>query len=160
MLDNSPMTFSYKSSYSDSENELWLLQSMDISLIGNSALRVAIQRNLVSFPSQIPAIVKRPEDDTQQRIAYLYFARGWAVRNICARYGLSKTMVQRLVSEWRIRAVSAGYIQDIHPEDLDVLTQMKDETEWSLPAGGDKPQPHAAQLPPSGSHARFFQPSI
>ena len=133
---------------------------MDISLIGNSALRIAIQRNLVSFPSQIPAIVKRPEDDSQQRIAHLYFARGWPVRNICARYGLSKTMVQRLISEWRIRAVSAGYIQDIHPEDLDALIHMKDETEWHLPAGDDRPQPRAAQLPPSGSQIQFFQPSI
>lgn len=138
---------------------------MDISLIGNSALRIAIQRNLVSFPSQIPAIVKRPEDkrpedDTQQRIAHLYFARGWPVRDICARYSLSKAMVQRLVSEWRIRAVSAGYIQDIHPEDLDALIHIKDETDWSHPAGGDKPQPRAAQLPPSGSHIQFFQPSI
>ena len=138
---------------------------MDISLIGNSALRIAIQRNLVSFPSQIPAIVKRPEDkrpedDTQQRIAHLYFARGWPVRDICARYRLSKAMVQRLVSEWRIRAVSAGYIQDIHPEDLDALIHMKDETEWPLPAGGDKPQPRTAQLPPSGSQIQFFQPSI
>src|ERR1700688_2393423 len=105
---------------------------MDISLIGNSALRVAIQRNLVSFPSQIPAIVKRPEDDTQQRIAHLYFSRGWPIRNICARYGLSKPMVQRLVSEWRIRAVAAGFIQDIHPEDLDALIQVRDEPEADL----------------------------
>jgi len=110
---------------------------MNISLIGNSALRVAIQRNLVSFPSQIPSFVKRPGDDTQQRIAYLYFGRGWAVRNICARYGLGKALVQRLVSEWRIRAVAAGYIQDIHPEDLDLVIHVKDDAEWFLPADGE-----------------------
>jgi len=133
---------------------------MDISLIGNSALRMAIQRNLVTFPSQIPAIVKRPEDDTQQRIAHLYFVRGWPVRNICARYGLGKAMVQRLVSEWRIRAVSAGYIQDIHPEDLYTLINVKDEAEWSLSAVGGKPQLHATQLQPSGSYTRSFQPSV
>ena len=139
---------------------IFRVPGMDISLIGNSALRIAIQRNLVSFPSQIPGIVKRPEDDTQQRIAHLYFARGWPVRDICTRYSLSKAMVQRLVSEWRMRAVSAGYIQDIHPEDLDSLIHLKDENDWSHPAGGDKPQPRAAQLPPSGSHIQFFQPSI
>jgi hypothetical protein len=138
---------------------------MDILLIGNSALRIAIQRNLVSFPSQIPSIVKRQEDkrqedDTQQRIAHLYFARGWPVRDICTRYSLSKAMVQRLVSEWRIRAVSAGYIQDIHPEDLDALIHIKDEIDWSHPAGGDKTQSRAAQLPPSGSHIPLFQPNI
>jgi hypothetical protein len=114
---------------------------MNISLIGNSALRIAIQRNLVSFPAQIPSFVKRPGDDTQQRIAYLYFGRGWPVRNICARYGLGKALVQRLVSEWRIRAVAAGYIQDVHPEYLDLLMQVKDDAEWSLPSNGNLPLP-------------------
>jgi hypothetical protein len=106
---------------------------MNIALIGNSALRIAIQRNLVSFPSQIPAFMKRPGDDTHQKIAQLYFSRGWQVRHICARYGLSKAMVQRLVSEWRIRAIGGGYIQDIHPEGLDVLIHVKDETESPVP---------------------------
>jgi hypothetical protein len=126
---------------------------MNISLIGNSALRIAIQRNLVSFPAQIPSFVKRPGDDTQQRIAYLYFGRGWPVRSICARYGLGKALVQRLVSEWRIRAVAAGYIQDIHPEDLDLAMHVKDDAEWFLPTGGDAPlYPQDARLPVSDSH--------
>ena len=133
---------------------------MNISLIGNSALRIAIQRNLVSFPSQIPAFVKRPGDDTQQRIAHLYFSRGWQVRNICARYGLSKPMIQRLLSEWRIRAIGGGYIQDIHPEDLDVLIHVKDETEFPLPIDGDGARVPDVQLPPPAndvllSHTRI-----
>jgi len=123
---------------------------MNISLIGNSALRIAIQRNLVSFPSQIPAFMKRPGDDTQQRIAHLYFSRGWQIRNICARYGLSKAMVQRLVSEWRIRAIGAGYIQDIHPEDLDVLMHLKDESDLPLSAEG-----HGAHV--NGTHHQDVQ---
>jgi hypothetical protein len=137
---------------------------MDISLIGNSALRVAIQRNLVSFPSQLPAVIKRPGDDTQQRVAHLYFSRGWPVRDICARYGLSKPMVQRLISEWRIRAVGAGYIQDIHPEDLDTLIHVKDESEWPLlnvnDSSRDKTPSRDAHLPPSGGQAVFLQTSF
>jgi Homeodomain-like domain len=133
---------------------------MDISLIGNSALRIAIQRNLVSFPSQIPAFMKRPGDDTQQRIAHLYFSRGWPVRNICARYGLSKAMVQRLVSEWRIRAVGSGYIQDIHPEDLDVLIHMKDETELSLTPGADRTRVQDLPLLPTDSQVLISQASM
>lgn len=127
---------------------------MNISLIGNSALRVAIQRNLVSFPSQIPTFIKRPGDDTQQRIATLYFSRGWPIRNICARYGLGKPMVQRLVSEWRIRAVAAGFIQDIHSEDLDALIYLKDEADLSGAYSGD------VQLLPAGDHAMFSQTSV
>jgi hypothetical protein len=134
---------------------------MNISLIGNSALRIAIQRNLVSFPAQIPSFVKRPGDDTQQRIAYLYFGRGWAVRNICARYGLGKALVQRMVSEWRIRAVSAGYIQDIHPEDLDLVLQVKDDAEWLLPAGGEAPiYPQDVRLPASDSRVMLTHASV
>jgi hypothetical protein len=139
---------------------------MNISLIGNSALRIAIQRNLVSFPSQIPAFIKRPGDDTQQRIAHLYFSRGWPIRDICARYGLSKAMVQRLVSEWRIRAVAAGFIQDIHPEDLDVLIQMrdepavKDEAELPLPDGRDSTYSQQVHLLPSDGHVMFSQTRV
>ena len=128
---------------------------MNIALIGNSALRIAIQRNLVSFPSQIPAFMKRPGDDTQQRIAHLYFSRGWPVRNICARYGFSKAMVQRLVSEWRIRAIGAGYIQDIHPEDLNVLIHMKDESDLPLSADGDGAHVQDVQLLHQASSVQF-----
>jgi hypothetical protein len=128
---------------------------MNISLIGNSALRIAIQRNLVSFPSQIPAFMKRPGDDSQERIAHLYFARGWPVRDICTRYGLGKAMVQRLVSEWRIRAVAAGYIQDIHPEDLDLLIHFRDEGE--LPEANDWRE---VQLPASSEHILVSHTSV
>ena len=79
-------------------------------------LRAAVQLNLVSFPSQIPAFVKR--GDAQVRIVQLYFVRRWTVRAICERYGLGKATVQKLLAEWRIRAVSAGYIQEIHPKVL------------------------------------------
>jgi hypothetical protein len=133
---------------------------MNISLIGNSALRIAIQRNLVSFPSQLPAFMKRPGDDTQQRIAHLYFARGWPIRNICARYGLTKAMVQRLVSEWRMRAVSAGFIQAIHSEDLDVLIHLKDEAEFLLQTDGDGTRSQGVQLLPTAENAMFAQTSV
>lgn len=105
---------------------------MDISLISNSALRIAIQRNLVSFPSQVPALMKRPGSDSQERIAQLYFALGWTVRSLCERYCLSKAMVQKVLSEWRVRAIGAGYIQDIHPDELELLICVKDEPDAAL----------------------------
>jgi hypothetical protein len=102
---------------------------MDISLIGNSTLRIAIQQNLVSFPSQLPALTRRPGDDTQERMARLYFSLGWPVRRICERYGLSRTMVQKLLADWRMRAVGSGFIQDIRPEELDALVRHQDESD-------------------------------
>jgi hypothetical protein len=89
---------------------------MNISLIGNADLRVAIQRNLVSFPAQIPAFMARPGNDIRQRMAQLYFTRGWSIRDLCARYGIGRATAQRFISDWRIRAVAGGFIQDIRPE--------------------------------------------
>jgi hypothetical protein len=94
-------------------------KAMSVALIGNGTLRSAIRRNLVSFPSQIPTLVKH--GDLQERVVLLYFVRGWQMRAICDRYGLSKSTVQKLILEWKIRAVSAGYIQEIHPKELAAL---------------------------------------
>ena len=69
---------------------------MNLALIGNTALRAAIQCNLVSFSAQIPALTKG--GDALKRIVQLYFVRGWPTRAICDRYRLSR------------------YIQDIRPD--------------------------------------------
>lgn len=133
---------------------------MDISLISNSALRVAIQRNLVSFPPQIPALMKRPGGDMQERMAQLYFALGWTVRSLGERYGLSKAMVQKLLSEWRIRAIAAGFVQEIHPEALNALIHIKDEIDAPIPSPGETPRPVAAQLLASENGRAASQPSM
>jgi transposase-like protein len=99
---------------------------MTLALLGNTLLRTAITRNLVSFPAQIQPFMKRNSGDLQERIVQLYFVRGWSVRNICARYGLSKAMAHKLLAEWRIRAVESGYIQEIEPGNLAVLEQVQE----------------------------------
>jgi hypothetical protein len=101
-----------------------LVTDMNLSLIGNTVLRAAIQCNLVSFPSQIPAFTKG--GDEQKRIVQLYFVRGWRTMAICARYSISKSTLRMLLSEWKIRAVAAGYIQNIHPESLAALATGDD----------------------------------
>lgn len=84
-------------------------------------MRAAVQANLVSFPSQVPMFMKPPAGSLQQRVAQLYFVRNWSVRRICDRYGLAKKIVQNLISDWRIRAVAAGLIQEVRDEDLSAL---------------------------------------
>jgi hypothetical protein len=133
---------------------------MDISLINNSALRIAIQRNLVSFPAQIPALMKRPGGDAQERIAQLYFALGWTVRSLCERYCLSKAMVQKLLSEWRVRAIGAGYIQDIHPDELEFLIFVKDETDTAPSGHVITGEAEAARLLPAASRALASHASL
>ena len=94
---------------------------MTLALLGNTLLRTAVTRNLVTFPAQIQPFMKRTMGDLQERIVQLYFVRGWSVRNICDRYGMSKAMVHKLLAEWRIRAVESGYIQEIEPDCLSAL---------------------------------------
>lgn len=94
---------------------------MRLALVGNTILRAAITRNIVSFPAQVRPFMKRGRGDIQERIAQLYFIRGWPVRSLCGRYGLSKAMVHKLIAQWRIRAIESGYIQEIDPAQVDEL---------------------------------------
>jgi transposase-like protein len=104
---------------------MWaVVTDMNLALIGNTFLRAAIQSNLVSFPSQIPAFTKG--GDEERRIVQLYFVCGWRTKAICDRYGLSKSALRKMLSEWRIRAVAAGYIQDVHPDLLAALATVDD----------------------------------
>jgi hypothetical protein len=103
------------------------LKHMILALLGNTLLRTAITRNLVSFPAQIRPFMRRSCGDMQERIVQLYFVRGWSVRNICDRYGLSKAMAHKLLAEWRIRAIESGYIQEIEPGILAALEQANAE---------------------------------
>src|SRR5580692_3663885 len=100
-----------------------ILTNMTLALLGNTLLRTAITRNLVSFPAQIRPFMKRSSGDLQERIVQLYFVRGWTVRSICDRYGLSKAMAHKLLAEWRIRAVESGYIQEIEQGTLAALVE-------------------------------------
>jgi transposase-like protein len=96
---------------------------MTLALMGNTLLRTAITRNLVSFPAQIRPFMRRSSGDLQERIVQLYFVRGWSVRSICDRYGLSKAMAHKMIGEWRIRAVESGFIQEIETGSLAALVQ-------------------------------------
>jgi hypothetical protein len=122
---------------------------MNMVLIGNNVLRSAIRENLVSFPAQIPTLTKW--GGVEERIVQLYFIRGWELRNIGHRFGLCKSTVRKIITDWKVRAISAGHIQEVYPEALAALVSgpaLADETqdsdagiEWdtvlpSLPAVG------------------------
>jgi hypothetical protein len=92
---------------------------MNLALLENAVLRAAVHRNLVSFPAQIPVFTKR--GDTEERIVHLYFVCGWRMKAICMRYGLSRSTVRKTLSDWKIRAVAAGYVQEIHPDAVTLL---------------------------------------
>ena len=55
---------------------------------GSVLLRLAVRRNIVSFPSQIPIFSALPPADMQWRMVVLFFVRGWSTVNIAARFGV------------------------------------------------------------------------
>lgn len=116
---------------------------MELALVRNSILRSAIQRNLVSFPSQVPSFTRR--GDMQERIVQLYFVRGWEVQRICDRYRMGKSTVRKLLSDWKIRAVAGGYIQEIDP---DALTVLASEPDLRQQEGAEQQEPDAFFLSP------------
>jgi transposase-like protein len=131
---------------------------MTLALVGNTLLRTAIMRNLVSFPAQVRPFMRRGAGDVQERIVQLYFVRGWTVRSICQRYDLSKAMAHKLLAEWRIRAVESGHIQEIEPGTLDGLlreTSVQETSAVSIPA----PVVKAPEAPPVPGDF-FFAPAV
>lgn len=114
----------------------------DLALLGNRALQMAIHRNLVCFPSQAPVFGKLPRRELQWRLALLYFVRGWSTRRIAQRYGLTRERCGQIISDWRIRAVNMGYIQDVTPNGLDlaalsVILGIESGTGGPLAQAGD-----------------------
>jgi hypothetical protein len=102
-------------------------QLMTLAFYSNPVLREAIRRNLVTFPAQTLSSSKRRRSDLQERIAQLYFVRGWSVRKLCDRYSLGPASIGRLLGDWRLRAIESGYIQAIaDPDCLDELTPERD----------------------------------
>lgn len=87
-----------------------------LTLFGNKVLRSAIERNLVSFPAQVPVFAKHESGEVQARIAQLYFVAGWTIREIGTRYHMTGEAVRKSLTEWRVRAISSGYIQETGPD--------------------------------------------
>jgi hypothetical protein len=106
---------------------------MNMILIGNNVLRSAIRENLVSFPAQIPTLTKW--GGVEERIVQLYFVRGWELRSIGNRFGLCKSMVRKIITEWKVRAVSGGHIQEVYPEALAALVRDPDIAQETQDSG-------------------------
>ena|SRR4030088_116848 len=90
---------------------------MDVHTLTNQALRSAIWKNQASFPSVVPVFEKQTRPDIQWRVVQLYFVRGWSVGDLAKRYQVTPQRVMQIVTIWRMRAVTLGYIQEIPSDD-------------------------------------------
>jgi hypothetical protein len=82
----------------------------------NRLVQQAVRENLMSFPSEVPVFERQSRPDLQQKLAVLYFVRGWTMDDIARRYGLVRQRMGQILTAWRVRAMNEGYIQPIAPE--------------------------------------------
>jgi hypothetical protein len=126
-------------------------------LPGISLLRRAVRMNIVSFPAQVPVLLKQPPADMQWRMVVLYFVRGWSQRAIAARFGVPVHRISGALNEWSMRAVAFRYVQVIDHEEC---RRLGFECETYSPAeqirvGGPRPvlEIATARFPSNGTRA-------
>ena len=95
---------------------------MNIAQMRISALRSAIQTNLVSFPAQTPCF-NQSRADIQWRLVQLYFVRGWSCIRLAQRYNLTRQRIEQLLAEWVNCASTLGYLQEI-PASVDIGVEI------------------------------------
>jgi hypothetical protein len=83
---------------------------------GSETLRRAVRGNIVSFPSQIPTLLKQPSADMQWRVVLLFFVRGWSASRIATRFNVPRHRIWKTLNGWSVRALALGYVQVIDPE--------------------------------------------
>lgn len=133
-----------------------VLRAADLALLGNRTLQTLIRGNFVCFPSQAPVFGQKSRRDLQWRLAVLYFVRGWSTRLIADRYGLTRERCGQIISDWKIRAVALGYLQDVAPEgtDLALLAEsapLKPANASRMPARASEWAPTSALVPAATS---------
>jgi len=127
-------------------------RTIELALLGNRTLQTLVRGNFVCFPAQAPIFGQKSRRELQWRLAVLYFVRGWSTRSIADRYGLTRERCGQIISDWRIRAVALGYIQDVTPEGTDLArladshyeTAGKHQAVTSIMQTASAPPPQAA----------------
>lgn len=132
-------------------------RTIELALLGNRTLQTLIRGNFVCFPSQAPVFGQKSRRDLQWRLAVLYFVRGWSTRTIADRYGLTRERCGQIISDWRIRAVSLGYIQDVTPEGTD-LARLADSHSGSPIRVAAMLQHATSEYTPNGTAASAIAP--
>jgi hypothetical protein len=109
-------------------NRSWCNREMKVHDLTNRGLRLALRKNQVSFPSQIPVFERQSRCDIQWRAVQLYFVRGWSIDKLGKRYNLTSQRIMQILKMWRMRAVALGYVQEIPANDpIEAFRDQRDE---------------------------------
>jgi hypothetical protein len=76
-------------------------------------LREAIRHGEVSFPASVPSFARQYCEQTQWRVASLYFVRGWTADQLAARYQVTSSRIRQSLRRWVECAATLGYLQEI-----------------------------------------------
>jgi hypothetical protein len=128
-------------------------RTIELALLGNRTLQTLVRGNFVCFPSQAPVFGQKSRRDLQWRLAVLYFVRGWSTRTIADRYGLTRERCGQIISDWRIRAVALGYIQDVTPEGTDLVRLADSHSAGAVPGATSGYAPNGALTDLNGATA-------
>jgi hypothetical protein len=117
---------------------------------GAAALRRALRGNAVSFPSQIPILLKQPAADMQWRAVSLFFLHGWSAPSIASRFQVPKHRIRKGLNEWSGRAMVLGYVQVIDPDVFAACCEAGgDAEEWGARQAHAVPNGAAAAPAPN-----------
>lgn len=78
-------------------------------------LRAAVQRNAISFPSQMPVFAGSSRPDIQWRMAHLFFVGRWSIKALAQRYKLTSQWTRSVIRDWIDLAIHFGYVEEIPP---------------------------------------------
>jgi hypothetical protein len=78
-----------------------------------ASLREAIRHGEVSFPASVPSFARQYREQTQWRVASLYFVRGWTAEQLAARYQVTSSRIRQSLRRWVECAATLGYLQEI-----------------------------------------------
>jgi len=107
------MPFSHLPRHNDEDNATVREVSLNISHMDLRRLRIAIQKNQISFPAQVPIFACQSRADIQWRLVELYFVHNWSCAELGERYHVAMERIRQLLTQWVRRAAVLGYLQEI-----------------------------------------------
>jgi len=102
---------------------------------GSATLRRAIRENSLSFPSQVPPLLKTSSNDMQWRVVLLYFVLGWSSGEICVRFHVPRHRIRQILKDWSVKALALGCMEVIDPNAFQECCRANAEQSAGIEAG-------------------------
>ena len=119
---------------------------------GSSVLRRAVRGGIVSFPAQIPVLLKQPRPTCSGAWFCCTLVRGWSSARIGARFNVPKHRIRKTLTNGLSGRLALGYVQVIDQEAFAAC--CRDDAEDAMSRGAEEiqlaavgPAPDSVSLP-------------